>query len=195
MANTFFTQKRTVVLVVLVVFISMGVCVANMMNTPNVGTLVESDGTRMVSSGAIRNVGFTDEQLFQDEVTTSCFSFTLRHQYSPKIEEESGKCVVRSGLFDPKGQLTVSWQILRPDEQFSENTGIQLREKNPTVYTPVNIGAGQFTQVVVYDGEQETTMFVETGGGILVISLHDFLGEDSERHTLIQQVADSIDLL
>ena len=189
-----FSGKKLFYLICLILLIILISIVGWFLAQPNEGKIVESDGTRTLGSGTIRNEGFTDDSQFRDQVTTSCFTYQLPKQYSPKIEETEEKCVARSGIFDPKGALTVSWEKMRSDQRFDENTGIQLRIKNPDQYFPVNLDDSRFVQILSFESEGETTMFADTEGGILVVSLHDFVGTGDQRLAIARQVLQSVQL-
>jgi hypothetical protein len=161
---------------------------------PNEGQIVESDGSRIISSGTIRNEGLGDDSKFRDQVDTSCFSFQYPKQYSPKLEQKEGECVVRSGLFDPKGMLTVSWVKLRSDQKFTENTGLLLRIKNPDQYSPISLQEKRFAQIFAFNSEGETTIFADTDGGILTVSLHDFVGKGENRLVIAKQILQSVNI-
>ncbi len=144
---------------------------------------------RDVGSARVREVGGNSKQ--KKEGDTACFSYQFEGQYSPIVEETETKCVVRSTLYHPKGALTVSWTKYAQGKSLHDDTGLVLRQKQADIYTPVEIQTAQY-QTLSFQAVQETTAFVDSKDGVLVVSLHDFVGSKDEAKEIVGQVLESV---
>lgn len=142
-----------------------------------------------VGSVRVREIGDNAKQ--KKEGDTVCFSYQFEEQFSPIVEETETKCVVRSTLYHPKGALTVSWTKYTQGKSLFDDTGLVLRQKQSDVYTPVKIQTTQY-QPLSFQTDHETTAFVDSKGGVLVVSLHDFMGSNDEAKEIVEKVLGSV---
>lgn len=203
-------SKRTVLLLIVAgLFLFALIAVVHFFfSRPNIGKEITSgDQSRVerLKSGRLRSEVPSSLKQEEGRVSTTCFSYQYSTQYSPKVEEvkqpeaseeseqREQSCVVRASLFEPKGQLTVSWKELREDQLFKDDTGIQHRIRNKESFRPISITTDQFPQTTAFIGEKETTVFVHIRDGVLVISIHEFLGTDEEAIDIAKSILNSME--
>lgn len=99
--------------------------------------------------------------------------------------------MVRSSISEPRGLLTVSWRAYQKGKSFLDDTGILLRQRERDRYASISIQNQEF-ETVAFQTDQEATVFADTKQGILVVSVHDFLGTKQEAATLVTEILATI---
>ena len=106
-----------------------------------------------------------------------------------KQETTATGCVVRAAVVRPPAQLMVSF-INKPQAQLLEETGITLR-LNDSKYTKIDTILAQpagVTQSMVFGTDTEITgMYIKSGVGVLVVSLHSFARRNPEIEQQFEQ--------
>jgi hypothetical protein len=192
-------KKVVLVVVLLLLLLGVGWCVRFFMQ-PSIGRVIgASDGERVtqVSTGRVRSDAPAHIEQEPDRVVTECFSYHFPTQYNPRPEIKDDACVVRSTIYDPKGSLTVSWKKIPEGQTFSEDTGLQRRMRETEQYTSHQLGgvsqSEQFSQLTAFTAKRETTVFASVKGGVFVVSLHEFLGNQEEADQIVKAVLESVE--
>lgn len=125
-------------------------------------------------------------------VSTPCFSLTVPVASTNYSQEQIGeRCIFRAKLLTPLSQLVISsYPSTNPDE----DTGILLRQQNPSLYTNIPFSSEIFTKTWLFKGEDHVTVFAWKTPRMITISVNGVIQKESINEELFTKILNSMTL-
>lgn len=128
-----------------------------------------SDGTGLWSEVALENS--QPASTAATAVVTECFSVNLPLQTSnPTQNFTENRCSWRAKVIEPRGYVTVASY---PTAEFENDSGIQLRRKDPERYVEATLSIPNFSETALFRSETEIMVFALQDKHIITLAFTD----------------------
>ena len=150
-----------------------------------------ADGTGLWQSRRLQAMDEEPAQALSRRVETDCFSLELPFEWSnPFYEKTATTCRWQAKTVHPLAHLVIGVRT----GTLSEDSGIRLRESQPTSYQIETLESSRYSTVKVFRAERELTIFLEKSPLVMTIALTELPDTSIFSHESLVTLIESISL-